>query len=392
MGTMKLCVPSNWDYKLIESLNAPVHTVYGKLGVDKIGGGRPACKIPHLTQGFAKDFIGKVRNRGFNFNYLLNASCLGNKEFTKNGYRSILELLEWIENSGVNYVTVAIPYLAELIKLKFPKLKIIVSKMAFVSNPHQAKFWEDIGVSEITLDPNITRNFRRLRQIRKEVKTDLVLLANEACLYHCPYVYYHVNSDSHASQSDSAYKGYICYSRLFCEKAFLADPGQIIKSMFIRPEDLHFYEEIGINAFKLVGRDRETGWILKAVTAYSKRSCPGNLADILGTLSCHGSAQKKKRHSLKLHDIGASQYVFEKLRKTEVLRAKIHIDNNALRDFMSFFLNFDCENSSCKECRYCETYAHKAVSIDKAEQRLATANLRRGMKWIKDGKINLTVD
>lgn len=388
---MQLCIPCNWDYKLIKSLSGLSYTVYGKLGIDDVGGGRPACKVPLPTRKFAQDFIKQVRRKGLDFNYLLNASCLGNREFTKNGYRLINKLLEWVENSGANYVTVAIPYLAELIKSRFPKLKIVVSKMAFVSNAHQAKFWEDLGVSEITLDPNITRNFQRLGQIRKAIKAGLTLLVNESCLYHCPYVYYHVNSDSHASQSKNV-NGYICYSRLFCERVFMTEPEQIIKSMFVRPEDLHFYEEIGIRKFKIVGRDRPTEWILKVIKAYSKRSYDGNLADILGTFSRHNNIPEEELHLLKLNEVSGSLNTFEKLRRTNLLRPKIYINNKALSNFISFFRGFNCENSSCQECGYCEKYAKKAVFIDKKEQRLVAENLKRGMKWLRDGKINLAID
>ena len=275
------CIPCNWDPQLVESLGTfpVIHYLYGKLSNDEIGGGRPFFKLPHPNKTFVKNYLKKARQKNLHFNYLLNSSCIGNKEYRKGGRKKILNLLKWAVDIGVDYVTVALPYLAEIIKTNFPKMNICVSKMAFVCDGRQAKFWEDLGAREITLNPDVNRNFKKLEQIRKSVRCDLILLVNEACLYHCPYVYYHANSDSHASQTGST-QNYICYSRIFCEKIFITDTSQIIRSTFIRPEDLHFYEKIGINKFKLVGRTRPTDWILTALRAYVDRRQEGNLADI----------------------------------------------------------------------------------------------------------------
>lgn len=376
-------IPCNWDYKLIESLTGHTYSLYGKLGYDEIGGGRPACKLPLPTKNFVEDYIKKVRSKGINFYYLLNSSCLGNKEFTRSGYRSILDLIGWIESTGANYITVAIPFLAELIKSRFPKIKISVSKMAFVSTVQQAKFWEELGVKEITLDPNITRNFKRLKQIRKAVKLDLALLVNEACLFHCPYVYYHVNSDSHASQSGNI-NAYICYSRLFCEKVFITKPEEIIKSRFIRPEDLGIYDGIGITKFKLVSRDRPTEWILNALKAYSKKGYNGNLADILGTFSLYKNIPEERMRLLKFNNRD-TLLTLEKLRKTNLLRPEIYIDNRALDGFLDFFRRFNCETIACYKCTYCAKNAEKAVSINKIGQKIILRNLDSIMAKARNG-------
>ncbi len=380
-------MPCNWDYKLLESLEpSSVHYLYGKLSYDDIGGGRPFHKLPNPNKKFVVDYIKKARAKGLNFNYLLNSACIGNREFSKKGQKAIRELITWISDIGVNYITVAIPYLAEMIKSNFPGIKLAASKMAFISDVRQAKCWENIGVQEITVNPDINRNFRKLEQIRKAVKCDLVLLVNEACLYRCPYVYYHVNSDSHASQTGNI-KTYICYSRLFCEKVFISDKSEIIKSTFIRPEDLNLYNEIGIRKFKLVGRARPTEWILNALDAYCKKRYEGNIAEILGTFSLHKDIPSAEiKQGVKLNGIKSFKNL-ERLRKSRLFRPHIFIDNRKLDNFLGFFKNFDCEKNTCQNCGHCKKYAEKAVFIDKKARAMVLRNLNRLMRWIKEGTL-----
>jgi collagenase-like PrtC family protease len=386
-GKTKFCVPCNWDYGLLDSLDSvEIHSLYGKLSHDEIGGGRPFYKLPKPTKKFAVNYINLVRKKAINFNYLLNSSCTGNNEFTKDGHKAIIELLSWIVSAGANYVTVAIPYIAELVKKKFPKIKISASKMAFISTTRQAKFWEDLGADEITINPDINRNLKRLEQIKKSVSCDLILLVNEACLYHCPYVYYHVNSDSHASQTGNI-KTYICYSRIFCEETFTRDKSEIIKSTFIRPEDLNFYEEIGVRRFKLVGRSRPTEWILNALNAYSLKKYEGNLAQILGTFSLHHEVSSGNlKDFIKLNDIKSFE-TLEELRKSTLFRPHISIDNRKLDNFFKYFKYSDCENTTCEKCGYCKRYANKTVFIDKRERQRVLKNLRKLRQWVNEGRV-----
>ncbi|HID92825.1 MAG TPA: hypothetical protein EYP60_01895 [bacterium (Candidatus Stahlbacteria)] len=361
--------------------NYAVHSLYGKLKYDEIGGGRPACNLSEVTEEFAARYIKKARSFGLNFNYLLNASCIGNKEFTKSGYRSIIDRLSWLEEMGVNYITVSIPYLGEIIRTRFPQFKIAVSKLAFVSSAQKAKYWEDIGADQIVLDINIIRDFKKLEQIRDCVGIDLVLLVNDACLFDCPYAHYHANLNSHASQTD--YSGtYVNYCRFFCAHKFLENPIEIVKSMFIRPEDLHFYEDIGITRFKITDRIRPTHWIVNVLDAYSRRSYNGNLADLLGPHSSYG-----KNEDLRIvnpWEIGNFEEL-EEMRKTDLFRPNVYIDNKKLEGFLDFFRTGNCETRHCDECKHCEEYTNRAVSIDGTKKDIILKNLKAVLDWLKTG-------
>ena len=94
---MKLSVPTNWQPDLIKKIKKPnVDIVYGKLNSDFVGGGRPACICPEVKMQEAKRHVQEIHENGLKFSYLLNASCLGNHEWTIKGQRRLHKLLSWL--------------------------------------------------------------------------------------------------------------------------------------------------------------------------------------------------------------------------------------------------------------------------------------------------------
>ncbi|MDD4895122.1 MAG: U32 family peptidase, partial [Candidatus Omnitrophica bacterium] len=201
---MKFSVPHNWQSDLLPRMNtAGVEQVYAKLARDFVGGGRASYMLPHVTKSKAAKRISQARQRGISFNYLLNSNCLGNREWTAKGQRSLVALLDWLIDIGVDSVTVSIPYLLELIKRRYPKLKVGVSTQAGVDTIKRAKYWEGLGADRITLaEISVNRNFPLLRLIRSAVKCELQLIANLDCLSSCPFWAYHAALNSHGSQDN----------------------------------------------------------------------------------------------------------------------------------------------------------------------------------------------
>jgi hypothetical protein len=96
-------------------------------------------------------------------------------------------------------------------------------------------------------------------------------------------------------------------------------PHKVFSSPFIRPEDLHRYEDI-TNIFKLSTRNFETERIEKTLKAYIAREYDGNLVEILNTAYIDG--------------------VFE------------YIDNKALNS-VNFFEKLSTCDDDCDKCRFC---------------------------------------
>jgi len=371
---LKLLIPTNWQDDLIPKIKKDsVKELYGKLASDFIGGGRPAYLCANPSKEEVRSHIKEVHKHGMEFNYLLNATCMGNKEFTTSGQKKICQLLDWIVGMEVDSVTVATPYLLQLIKKRYPQLKVNVSSFPNINTIERARYWEDLGADRITLDEFIlNRDFRLLRQIRKNVSCELQLIANNGCLYNCPFVPYHAITVSHSSQSEDRSGGFLLdYCALSCRYLRLTNPVNFIRANWIRPEDVHYYEDVGIDSLKLTDRTRPTEAIALAVDAYDRKKYNGNLIDLLTILSEDSffSGNRKVWRGLKYFFrpfLMNSSFLY-KLSKLGP-KLSVYIDNSALDNFIEYFLERDCRSMSCNDCGYCEKVAHEAVKIEPGYQ------------------------
>jgi len=138
---MELTVPTNWDDQLITRVkDAPVKEFFGKLPSDYFGGGRPSLYIPSVRKKVVGRHIDLIHRHGRTFNYLLNASCLDNAEFTRKGRARMHAFLDWLVGNGIDGVTVSVPFLVHWIKRHYPKLRIRVSIIADIEVRLDSKF------------------------------------------------------------------------------------------------------------------------------------------------------------------------------------------------------------------------------------------------------------
>ncbi len=142
--------------------------------------------------------------------------------------------------------------------------------------------------SRLVLDRSLNRDMdrladtaARLRQARPGLR--LHLMANEGCLLHCPYKPAH---DAHIALVNEG----LCGDRTFamnrdlgCVRRMLAEPGLMLASPFIRPEDVPAYADHA-DAVKLCGRNKGTPFLMRAVDAYVRGAYPGNLLDIMDAM------------------------------------------------------------------------------------------------------------
>lgn len=370
---MKFTVATNFQPDFIKKINKKeVYEIFGKLTADYVGGGRASYVLPSISKQLVQQHIKEAHANGIQFNYLLNAACLGNREFTLQGQRKIRQLLDWLEKTGVDSLTVALPLLLELVKKRYPRFKTHISVYARINTLGIAKYWEDLGADLINLEPlRLNRNFEMLRKIRKNIKCSLQLVANNSCLCFCPFAGYHSVINSHASQSHDSCAGFIMdYCVLSCKYTRLKDPVNFIRSDWIRPEDIHYYEEVGIDSLKIVERTRLTESVALAVNAYTKRRYDGNLADLIPSYQAKSFLRGGKKIMLAL------KYLMRPFSINYLLLKKlsgippgldVYIDNRALDGFLEFFVQDKCiGQGACNECGYCSRAAKKAVKIDEA--------------------------
>lgn len=360
-----------------------VDEFYGKLESDILGGGRASNSCPKVCANAVKEEIARIHKRGLAFNYLFNGTCLGNQETSGRFIREFTKQLQWLRDIPVDSVTVSMPFIFEFIKKNFPGFKLSVSANAYVDSEEKARFWEGLGAEKITLDAfTLNRNFRRIEKIRKAVKCRLQVIANNGCLCECPFAFCHGLAATHASQKGHISQGFLVdFYKLICVYIRLREPERYLRCDWIRPEDAHFYEELGIDSLKLVTRGLPTDVLAKIVKAYSRRSYQGNLLDLV-------FSHPKQVNYNKFALLYVLKYFFHPRRinifklgkfKTmaKALKDLVYIDNQKLDGFLLSLQDKQCDKKLCAECGWCAQKAREAVRVD-------SNRVERGLKIVED--------
>ena len=354
---VRLVVATSWDDALLQGLaGLPVLAVFGKLQADLVGGGRPSSVLPAVDwEGMARH-IALAHALGFRFNYLWNATSLGDAEYDAGYVARMEDQLRRLVDIGVDGLVVGLPWMIPLAKGVSPDLEVSVSSMLDVTRPREARQFEAMGADTLIVHHSANRDFGVLDEIRASVRCDLELIANNSCVYQCPYAACHQVSPSFHSREDSP--RLLEYELFWCAGRYAADGGEIIRSRWIRPEDLHVYEARGYDRFKIAGRGRDTLWLLRAARAYAARSHPGELTEIIG-MSQHAPLALARRRAA---EGGPRAAAWAEIADDLAPIGDLHVDGSAIPgNFLDFFVRHDCNKLSCRACGYCAAVAKQAV-------------------------------
>ena len=367
---MKISLATNFDDSLIDKVkDYPIYEVYGKMKNDFIGGGRPNNELNDVETEKFERHVKKVRENGIKFNYLLNGSCLSNREQDEEWQSKFKDFLTYLSNTGVNALTVSNPFILQFVKKYFKdEFTVRVSTFACVDSYTKAKYWEDMGADYICADfVKINRDFNELKYMVEHLKkAKIEILVTNSCLKNCPMIYTHTNGLSHASGSSSEKNKYEDWGLFFCQKRELEDLSEYIKSPWVRPEDLEYYEKIGIENFKITERDFPTDELVKRVKAYTERNYDGNLLDLV---QGHGVVTKDILE-LKKRDVHTRSDIYNEIKRVRGLGVPrecdrhIYIDNKKLDGFIKFFTSGNC-TGKCEQCGYCKKIADKSIVPNK---------------------------
>ena len=381
---MKFSVACNFDDQLLEGLRPyPVYEIYGKLTSDYFGGGRPSFYLPEVNREQLARYVRKTHVNGISFNYLLNASAMGNLEYSREGQREIDEMLGWLEDIGVDSVTVANVFFLRLIKRRHPRLRVRISSHRFSDNARKVRFWVENGADYIVVsEVNIHREFEALKAMQRAAGgVELQLIVNNWCRQDCAIAGNHAVSLSAASQSGS--RGFpLDYCSIVCNNIRLREPVNYLRANWIRPEDLHLYEELGYHNFKIVERNTPTQILIERVKSYAAGRHEGNLLDLVQNYAYPeekiGDKAKDAFSYRRLLKYFAKPQMVNLLKFVKVIEFgkaagvlyplrgpnPVYIDNRALDGFMERFRTQGCQQIDCEQCRYCHEWAEQAVHID----------------------------
>lgn len=337
---MFFSIPADFKTSTIEQLvaleqkypNNKVREVFGNLSGSKWPSGHGFLKSQRYAESLEglKEYITIAAAFGIDFNYTFNASCLDNGDILHAPLEEILEFVGELVSIGVNRITVASPALMMAVRKRYPFLMITASAITHVDSVLKSKWLEELGVQTIVLDEDITRNIHRINSIATHTDMDIEIIVNSKCTFNCLYRNFHYNSVCHdfpaGGRAVFSYGGH-------CAAFRHNNPVELIKSLWIRPEDLEAYEKKGVTVFKIIGRERLSDiHLLKMVESYFAHSYEGNLVDLI-----FGFADTVKH---------------------------LYIDNKKLDGFVDKFFNeeVDCLSQCTPDrCMYCDEYLKKAL-------------------------------
>ena len=202
-------------------------------------------------------------SQGCDFIYLLNSPRpldITNINFP-NQITKLEKLLEELQKIGVKKLRVASAQLSTYIAKHFKEFEILASTAL-----EYKTIWEYQNfiafhpeVKQIVPSHDVNKNFKLLSILRTRYPNiEIELMLNEGCLQGCPNRMLHESIDV---EKRDIFNNDLClsngYSTLFCESVINRFPIACLAiGTHIFPWQLEQYGKIGINKFKLAGRDR----------------------------------------------------------------------------------------------------------------------------------------
>lgn len=288
-----------------------IKSVYGSARIGTIGQARYSEKIPKLRIDELQKFVTKIHNLKIKFHYTINSPWTDLKE-RKSQYKTLIinDFKKFID-IGIDTFIIANPYLISLVKEKFPNVEIIASINFQTTTAYKFKSLLDYGCNSVVLDRPVNRNIAFLRKLNKYADK-YSLLVNSTCLFDCPLQQYHANENGYFSSENFENIEKKDYCVNYCLPLIEKHPENILKSTWIRPEDIGRYENIGVQNFKIQGRTLEPEILLNLIKAYLERKTPNdNLFYIFPDFVRKYPELNNKFKNLKIDKLNFIDYFFK---------------------------------------------------------------------------------
>ncbi len=355
---MAVTLPSTFTTKFVEDVAAlnrefegtgkRIQELYGAFQSSRFSSARPAKYLPDPTREQFRAHVARLAEHGIAFNYLLNAPSYANQEYTADGRRELEEELRFLADCGVSSITVAIPYIADIVSSRFPQFEVVISTIGYVNALRGLEQYRGAGAKRVVLDVEANRDFAFLERAARARILELEVIANPVCIYQCNFKYSHYCVAAHGSQRTESGKIGTPYNQYYLNWCFLQKlehVDEFLKSPWMRPEDTHLWRELGIRVFKIAGRGSSEEQLLRLARAYLAERFEGNLLDLLGWP--HWMAFRQNADGTTLPPLD------------------VVLDNRKLDGFIEFFCRKrpDCR-LGCGDCNYCSYWAESRVTVN----------------------------
>ncbi len=219
--------------------------------------------------------------QGIQLNLLLNGNCYGGDALSVSFAERVGDTVgELYERFGLQTVTTASPFVAEVVKKRFPAIDVRASVNMWVDGVGGMQQCADLFDSfYVKRDYNYCRDeIRAERDWCREHGKRLYLLANSGCIPYCAYHTFHDNFVAHSvevskSHRQAGFEPYGCRRMMAkAENRYLLLAGNLV-----RPEDVHHYESL-VDGIKLATRIHPFPAIV--IGAYKRGRWDGDLSSL----------------------------------------------------------------------------------------------------------------
>jgi len=292
-------IPAIWDVDHLKrqvltartaSFPTQICKTYGSYHL--VDSGRPRADLPAATLRQIKSYFGYARSVGIECDFLLNAAY-DNQDLTPDFVGRLCQVVDAVQP---DVVTVASYRLARELARRIASIRLNISTISGIRSPRDLApvdrlMKEGTRIESICLhnDSTVDRGLPTMLRALHDRGIKAALLVNENCEYHCPLRKAHYRDWTRRLRSDSPDP-----LLEFCTGNLLRDPSKLLGlAGLIRPEDIGFFVEMGVDVFKIAGRNRSPIWLEAVFRAYSQRRFSGNLVDLLVFTLPRGATARK---------------------------------------------------------------------------------------------------
>ncbi len=238
--------------------------------------------LPWEAQAKQLSDLETLSKNGLALNLLLNGNCYGKDSQSRNFFCRIGDTVDFIaEKFGLSSVTTTSPLIAKFITENFPELEVRASVNMKIGTVEGMDYLADY-FGGYYMQREYNRDFGRIKELKAWCDKNgkkLYLLANSGCLNNCSAQIFHDNLVSHESEISKMDNAYAFTGAC---KEYLSKPEHykalIENTNFVRPEDIHKYEDYFVAA-KLATRVSRNP--INTLRSYINAKYSGNILEIL---------------------------------------------------------------------------------------------------------------
>ncbi len=262
-----------------------IHEVYFAWGDIANGRNNQLVKMgfmPHEAQNKQIADLNRLSKNGIKLNLLLNGNCYGKDSQSRAFFNKIGDTMDYIQSEfGLNSITTTSPLIAKFAKNNFEDIEVRASVNIKIGTIEGMDYIGEY-FDGYYMQREYNRDFDKIKELKlwcDENGKKLYILANSGCLNNCSAQVFHDNLVAHETEisaMDNAY-GFtgMCHEYL---KKPQHHKALIENTNFIRPEDMHLYDDYFVAA-KLATRVSKNP--INILKSYINERYSGNILEIL---------------------------------------------------------------------------------------------------------------